>query len=577
MKTRKTLFASLAFLFLGLVPILAMSQSLPNTFSANTAAKASEVNENFTYLLERFGTRKTSVNCSGGESIATALQNYNHIVISGICTENLSLDPTELTHRLVILEGSNSSSDGISASDTSIPVVDVGGGEITLKIKKLKLTGGTDGIKARRGPAIIMSNILIENNSEDGIALWMGSNGIIKNSTIQNNGSQAIIAGYSSSVSIKGNTISGHTNESSILIYGSSGAYIVKNTITGGKYAGIAVSGGSFARIGDDPESGVSQGNTIQSANDGILVKDSGHAILKYNTINNNSEKGLVVENNGSVVLAEGNTFSSNNVGIYLGFGGSLNMKCDEQLTTATTISDNTVGPIAIEEGGIANLCNLTLNVSTNGIGVNNNSTLNISNLTLNVSANGIGVNNNSTLNISNSSLTSSSGRVIYSRGGAAIDIDNTTITGNSSKEAVKLNDGSNFEISRSTVSGGTTGISAVYNSTVRLQGGNTITGNTQIGIYLLNSTLHQYSDAGTTTISSNTGSEIKAERSFLNLDGVTITGTGGSTEVDLRYGSLLMLGSGSSVTGTVTCGNTASDNGSFVNNSGTSVTTSGC
>ena len=92
MKTRKTLFASFAFLCLGFVPILAMGQSLPHTFSANTAAKASEVNENFTYLLERFGTRKTTVNCYSGESITTALKNYNHIVISGICTENLSLD-----------------------------------------------------------------------------------------------------------------------------------------------------------------------------------------------------------------------------------------------------------------------------------------------------------------------------------------------------------------------------------------------------------------------------------------------------------------------------------------------------
>ena len=197
--------------------------------------------------------------------------------------------------------------------------------------------------------------------------------------------------------------------------------------------------------------------------------------------------------------------------------------------------------------------------------------------MTLNVSTTGIVAVTNSTVNITNSSLTSSSERVIYSRGGVALDIDNTIITGNSSKEAVQLNDGSTLQISGSTVSGGKTGISAVYNSTVRLQGGNTITGNAQHGIHLLNSTLHQYSDAGTTTISSNTGSEIRADRSFLSLDGVTITGTGGSTEVDLRYGSLLMLGSGSSVTGTVTCGNTASDNGSFVNNSGTSVTTSGC
>jgi len=173
--------------------------------------------------------------------------------------------------------------------------------------------------------------------------------------------------------------------------------------------------------------------------------------------------------------------------------------------------------------------------------------------------------------------FNSSNTRFDYNSGGVALDINNTTITGNSSKEAVWLDDGSNLHISGSTVSGGKSGISAVHNSTVRLQGGNTITSNAQHGIHLLNSTLHQYPDAGTTTISSNTGSEIRAARSFLSLDGVTITGTGGNTEVDLRYGSLLMLGSGSSVTGTVNCGNTPPDNGTFVNNSGTTVTTSGC
>ena len=290
-------------------------------------------------------------------------------------------------------------------------------------------------------------------------------------------------------MNIKSNTISGHSGGSSITITQGAYALINSNTITGSSgNTAVEISRGSSATI---------KSNTIQSAYIGISVQDSSHAILKNNTVNSNSNSGLKVYNNASVILAEGNTFSSNNVGIHLVLGGSLNMWCDDQLISATTISSNTGGAIFIEKGGIANLCNLTLNVSTNGIGVYNNSTL----------------------NISNSSLTSSSGRVIYSRGGAAIDIDNTTITGNSSKEAVKLNDGSNFEISRSTVSGGTTGISAVYNSTVRLQGGNTITGNTQIGIYLLNSTLHQYSDAGTTTISSNTGSEIKAERSFLNLE----------------------------------------------------------
>ena len=204
MKTRKTLFASFAFLFLGLVPILAMGQSMPHTFTANTAAKASEVNANFTYLLERFGTRKTTVNCYSGESITTALQNYNHIVISGICSEILHLEATTLPHRLVILEGSSSSSDGINANGVSPPQTDssytsnavvYAHGSITIKISRLKLTGGTHGVESWLGPAVIIENALIENNTSSGIGNWSGADAVIKNSTIQNNGQHAIVSG----------------------------------------------------------------------------------------------------------------------------------------------------------------------------------------------------------------------------------------------------------------------------------------------------------------------------------------------------------------------------------------------
>jgi parallel beta-helix repeat protein len=523
-----------------------MGQSLPHTFSANTAAKASEVNENFTYLLERFGTRKTTVNCYSGESITTALQNYNHIVISGVCTENISLDGETLPHRVVILEGSSSASDGITASSSASPVIDINY-HVFVRVKNLTLKGGQMGLKVRRNGIALISNSIVENNSGHGICACGTSFMFSESNTIRNNSDNGIYATDNAEVNIKSNTISGHSGGSSITITQGAYAVINSNTITGSSgNTAVQIIRGSSAYI---------KSNTIQSAHNGISVKDSSHAILKNNSVSSNSQNGLLIKNNASAVLVEGNTFSNNNYGILLTLGGSLNMRCDEQLTSATTISGNTGGAIFLEKGGTAKLCNLTLNLSTPAMAVNTNSSL----------------------ELSNSSLTSSSGRVIYSRGGAALDIDNTTITGNSSTEAVKLNDGSNLQIKGSTVSGGAKGISAVYNSIVRLQGGNTITGNTQAGINLLNSTLHQYSDAGTSTISSNGGSEIVAERSYLNLDNVTVTGTGGSTEVDLRYGSLLMLGSGSSVTGTVTCGNTASDNGSFVNNSGTSVTTSGC
>ena len=113
MKTLNTFFASLVFLCLGLVPSSAMGQSMPYTFSANTAAKASEVNENFTYLLERFGgIRETTVNCgtSGtGSGINSAIQNgYNSIVINGVCKENIKLGGTEGNiPKLLKLRGAN--------------------------------------------------------------------------------------------------------------------------------------------------------------------------------------------------------------------------------------------------------------------------------------------------------------------------------------------------------------------------------------------------------------------------------------------------------------------------------------
>ena len=140
MKTRKILSESFVVLFLILIPISVFGQSMPHTFSANTAAKASEVNENFEYLLNKFGTSKATVNCLSGVkadpdnlmyiSINEALKNHNYLVITGMCNEKVSLtsdlegadlvkpnssDDYKSTydqshHRLVILEGGSGGS-----------------------------------------------------------------------------------------------------------------------------------------------------------------------------------------------------------------------------------------------------------------------------------------------------------------------------------------------------------------------------------------------------------------------------------------------------------------------------------
>ena len=552
MKTRKTLFASFAFLFLGLVPISAMGQSMPYTFTANTAAKASEVNENFKYLLERFGTRKTTVNCYSGESITTALKNYNHIVISGVCTENINLDITTQVHRVIILEGSSSSSDGIRAKDSSNPVIKICCGAIFLKASKLKLTSGNHGLLAVLGATIFLENVLVENNTSTGINI-RASFGVIKDSTIQNNGSHAIELAFSGAAGIEGNTISGHTSNSSIKISRGSSANIYNNTITNGKYAGISVDRGSFAQIGNDPDSGVSRGNTIQSADNGISVEDSSHAILKYNTVKNNSKNGLSINNNGSVILAEGNTFSNNTEnGINLWLGGSLQMWCDAQLTSATTISSNTKGAIQVSDASKAELCNLSLSSPKNGIQAGMGAYLNIRNIT----------------------ITNSQGDGI-SLWGSTANIDNATITG-SSNTGIRLNNGF-LGIRNSTISGSTNGgISSHQQSAINLSGG-VIIENNGYGISLHNSTLFQYDNQSTSYIQNNTNYEIAATMSSIGLDKVTVGGTSGNNEIHLNMGSNLRIGTGTSITGTIWCDGSL-NTGKFINDTITlNPTTSGC
>ena len=540
--TLRSINLSVAIILLGLLASSALAQSLPHTFSANTAANASEVNENFKYLLERIETRKTTVNCPT-DNIANALKDYNHILISGVCKENLLLKTDLIPHRFIILEGvTGSSTDGIAAADSSSAVIAAWMG-IKIKVKNLTLSGGKQGIYIVAGGLAVLESSKIENMSDHGM-YSAGAVLVCDRSNIESIEKYGTFTADGGFGRIEKCQLTGNSSSDTIRFRTSASGGIEDSTITGGKNA-VLIERASSVLIGKD------KAVTITGAENGITVYDSSNVEIIKTTINNNTGNGINADRNSSVYLGGDNTITNNGgYAVELKMGSTLSNKC----SNSNNISSNSKGVFSVSLGSEASLCNMTL--STNGIIIN--------------------AVTNSTVKITDSSLTSSSGRVIFSRGGVSLQIEDTTITGNSSEAALKLNDGTNLQISKSTISGAKGGISAVYNSTLRLQGGNSITNN-QGGIYLLNSTMHQYSDAGESTISNNTGKEIQAENSFMKLEGVTITGNGGSSEIDLRYGSILMLGSGSSVTGTVTCGSTAPDNGTFVNDSGTTVTTSGC
>ena len=69
------------------------AQTLPHTFSANSAAKAEEVNENFQFLANQFKVNKKTIDCSTDNMTKAIEDGYNHLVLNGTCKGQLLITP----------------------------------------------------------------------------------------------------------------------------------------------------------------------------------------------------------------------------------------------------------------------------------------------------------------------------------------------------------------------------------------------------------------------------------------------------------------------------------------------------
>ena len=177
-------------------------------------------------------------------------------------------------------------------------------------------------------------------------------------------------------------------------------------------------------------------------------------------------------------------------------------------------------------------------------------------------------------LNLQNITITNSQDDGVH-LWGAKGWIDNITITG-SANAGIRVNNGM-LSIKNSTISGSTKGgISSHQQSAIHL-GGGVIIENNAFGIGLTNSTLFQYDDESTSYIRNNTNNEIDATMSSIGLSQVTVGGTSGNTEINLSQGSILRIGTGTSITGTINCDGSL-NTGKFIKDTITlNPTTSGC
>ena len=551
MKTIKTFYASFAFLFLGLVPISAMGQSLPNTFTANTAAKASEVNANFTYLLNKFGTSKATVNCLSGVkadpdnlmyiSIKEALKNHNYLVITGMCNEKVSLTsdlegadlvkPTssddykstydQSHHRLVILEGGSGGS--ISNGIQLIPDDDetnliVARGSITLVVSKLKLLGGNHGIAVTDGARLRVGDSHISNNGRHGIGAWFNINlqavdNVIENTTGTTSGFSCGIQLWGNSFGdIRRNTLIGHPHAGAVCLHQNSSAMIRSNMLSNSR-DGLDVRIGSTVMVGI---SGSTENlNEISGNKVGIRVDESSAARIHKNKIYSNTEDGIRVSGSSHITFSGGTSiYNNSNDGIKLDGSSSLDMWCDKNEQDPTTFLNESGGQpngddaIDVGKGSTANLCHLSLKNHDRAINA------------------GMGA----VVNLNNSTLSENRGAGIWAYG-ARIDVSDSEISKNNQDDGdsagIHLLETAQINLRRTQISENTgDGIHASKGAHISLDDNNTIRDNTDDGIHLYNGTTLMHGRG--TVISGNTGDGILVlEGSSADLSELTIQNNG--------------------------------------------------
>ena len=82
---------ALLTLLMVIISSTAFGQTVPNSFSANTSAKAEEVNENFLHLANQFFYNKKSIDCSTDNLSQAIVDGFNYLTISGSCSADLPI------------------------------------------------------------------------------------------------------------------------------------------------------------------------------------------------------------------------------------------------------------------------------------------------------------------------------------------------------------------------------------------------------------------------------------------------------------------------------------------------------
>jgi len=270
------------------------AQNLPFTFTANTAAKASEVNSNFSHLAKQFLYNSKTINCTSDNITQAILDGYNMLTVNGACT--ISTGIIAGNQHMATL---NKTYAGQSWFTTPIP-------ENAAPIRIL-LIGGT----GKSTDSITIQS----NNSADNVSLGSYNGGNIWVEGLTINGK--VYTRFNSQVTFWNSTITGHVkthynsniwvNYTNIDVSSSGECLDVENS-SSLKADNMTLTGCSKVRYSSTFET-----NESSSLSGQITVSHNSHAQLNDTTLSS-SGNSILNKYNSSVIV--NNTTFSNSGGI---------------------------------------------------------------------------------------------------------------------------------------------------------------------------------------------------------------------------------------------------------------------
>lgn len=271
-----------------------------------------------------------NVDCASGGRINQALNRPTVVdrrlvvVVSGTCTENVTIERDDVVLR------AQGSGGGVSAADPSKPAIVINGARRVV-LENLSVVGGLDAVQATGGASVAIRASAIRNGVQNGVRIESGSSAVVDGSTIEDNG------------------------EIGVLVRRSAGVTMTDSTVRRNALYGVAAVNSASASLGNiDRFGNICCGNVIEDNRfDGVVIADSSGAYLYGNTIRGNgvptSRFGVLAVRESSVVLRGGNVVSQN--GSAFGGGGIF----ARASTINTGPGDTPVNPLANEISGNTN------------------------------------------------------------------------------------------------------------------------------------------------------------------------------------------------------------------------------